>query len=399
MKRKRIFSIVVRLIFLSVILSLFSISFMQKRYDPSGVLLTSLYESKSEDDMKLQFKIQDNRNVTFPLSFYSEMRKSEFSNDLTRFDTYKYVMEASEDNFIPYRFSEVKNRRILKVGEKVNLVAGYMPYSSETYKINNEYGTICHASVLLYEYQIKYDLPANGSYEDVLFQEVIPYTYSIRIGYFDSHHSDYKIAGIIEGNAPNEFELLTSLLPEDMSNINKIEDIENYQITLMNGFKYTLTGNYSKDIKVIRLLFDENPLGDVKFTLMNLNAVYEQCNKDQEKYHNNNIYIYGIILSCIYLVYNFQSNARNIKKEKKEGTISKKTSLLKILKDSYLHSLIYLLIPIFVATLVCLIHYLSNKETILYFDINPIITFIIPIFVWIIYAPINVLVHNEIINS
>ena len=42
---------------------------------------------------------------------------------------------------------------------------------------------------------------------------------------------------------------------------------------------------------------------------------------------------------------------------------------------------------------------LSNKETILYFDINPIITFIIPIFVWIIYAPINVLVHNEIINS
>lgn len=396
MKRKRIFSIVVRLIFLSVILSLFSISFMQKRYDPSSVLLTSLYEDKAEEDIILNIKIDDNRDLN-SISINNELFCSEFYNDLSTFDVYKYVMETSEDNFIPYRFSTTKNRRILKIGEKVNLIAGNMPYS--TFKKNWEYGTTYHAAILLYEDQVQYDLPTNGSYEDVLFQEVIPYTFSIRIGYYDNQHSDYKIAGIVEGNSPNKFELLTSLLPEDMSNINKIEDIENYQITLMNGFKYTLTGNYSKDIKVIRLLFDENPLGDVKFTLMNLNAVYEQCNKAQEKYHNNNIYIYGIILSCIYLVYNFQSNARNIKKEKKEGTISKKTSLLKILKDSYLHSLIYLLIPIFVATLVCLIHYLSNKETILYFDINPIITFIIPIFVWIIYAPINVLVHNEIINS
>lgn len=394
MKKRTLFLIIFRTLTLSLILSLFSISFIAKKYDPSDAFLNYVYDTEEIiTDVKLLIKVEDERDI-----YDYKLIKSEFLEDLTTFNTYKYINDVTDDNFTPYIFNKYgPNRRLLKIGEKAELIAGYMPYSQETHKIAAaEY----YASILLYEDQVlaNHNLLENGTYEDVIFQEVIKGAYPIQIGYYDSMCSDYKIAGVVKGNAPNSSELLSSLIPNDMTSIKKIEDVSDGQAILMNGFTYYMTGVYEKDIKVIRLLY-EDKLEGITFSLYNSNYNYKKYAATSEKFKDNNLYVYGLILASLYVLYNLQSNIKHIKKEKSEGVINENTKLINVLIKTYLQTLIYLVSALLIATLTSLIYYLINKETLLHFSINHIVTFVIPIGIWVIYAPLNMLIYNEIMNA
>ena len=85
-------------------------------------------------------------------------------------------------------------------------------------------------------------------------------------------------------------------------------------------------------------------------------------------------------------------------KLKKDNIISKETKLVKVLKESYVNTLVYLIGSLIISTIVCLILYLFSKTSLIYFSINPFVSYLIPIGIWIVYAPINVIIYNEVVS-
>ena len=217
----------------------------------------------------------------------------------------------------------------------------------------------------------------------MLLQELqlIPYNYNVIVGFCDSGSNDYKISGFIKGDEPEgkTFEVVSYLFSDQ----NKYNDVNNFEddiITYMDGFTYTLTGNYEQDYKVVNLLFGGSELENVSFSLDSKNAPkknkqYNQLLELQEKYQNNTIYIYGIILGVAYLVFSLQNQILKVIKLKKDNIIYRETKLVKVLKESYVNTLVYLIGSLIISTIVCLILYLFSKTSLIYFSINPFVLY------------------------
>lgn len=398
-KRKR-GAIVFRTLILSTILSLFGISFMQKNYDPAKAFLND--RNLSSGTLKIYI---DENFDEYELPFGSSIPEPSFIG-ISQLKTYKYIQELTNDNFIPYNFAESNrayDRRLIKIGEEesINLSVGNLPYTRVS--VNNKY---CFPGILLYEGQVDSYIDKGYSYEDLLLQELqlIPYNYHVIVGFCDSGSNDYKISGFIKGDEPEgkTFEVVSYLFSDQ----NKYNDVNNFEddiITYMDGFTYTLTGNYEQDYKVVNLLFGGSELENVSFSLDSKNAPkknkqYNQLLELQDKYQNNTIYIYGIILGVAYLVFSLQNQILKVIKLKKDNIISKETKLIKVLKESYVNTLVYLIGSLIISTIVCLILYLFSKTSLIYFSINPFVSYLIPIGIWIVYAPINVIIYNEVVS-
>ena len=90
MKKRTLFLIVFRTMILSLILSLFSISFIAKKYDPSEAFLNYVYDTEEIiTNVKLSIKVEDERDI-----YDYKLIKSEFAEDLTTFNTYKYINDV-----------------------------------------------------------------------------------------------------------------------------------------------------------------------------------------------------------------------------------------------------------------------------------------------------------------
>ncbi len=335
--KNKIIKIIFLSILYSIIFSLFNINIMFKSQNPSKDFYNQVYSKDYNVDLII--RVKDDTNQIFDMPYLYDKNAST--------DTYQYLKEHI-DNMTPYYYSFTKgrpNRILLESNDSYNFLAGGLPDYSN---VHQDYYKV--PTIILYKNQVEQYINDGYQYADLLNQELAArtiYFNKVNIGFYDSNDGTYKISGILDDTNTNQY------IYEVISPLYLMGDV-----TLMNSFKYRLTGNYDQDKKVINLIFEESPLKNVEFELIetiNYKDTYPNSTigldkkiiENSNKYLNNNV-LYVIAICLLFLLIYFSTILYLRNKQKNNLVPLKLTNIL-------IEETIYVISTIAISLVSCLV--------------------------------------------